>query len=201
MAFLAKYATALLLPFFIIKRSWKELLLWTGVALGGLLLVAGEVSPRGGLHQYVAHWQFNGSLFPLAAAVLSNGIAAKAMAAALLAAFSVWTGARETDPARALYVTIVAALLLAPTLHPWYLLWAIPFLSAFRGAGVWVWNATIVLSYSVLRRHAATGIWDLHPTVQLLEYVPVYGAFVWSALRRRAGCGLFGGPGGACPLL
>jgi len=71
-----------------------------------------------------------------------------------------------------------ALLLLAPTVHPWYVLWILPFAAAQRS---WPWllfAALVPLAY--IARNGDVG-W----TVRAIEYGPVLALLALDAARAR----------------
>jgi hypothetical protein len=91
---------------------------------------------------------------------------------------------------------IVLASLLAPTLHPWYLLWLLPLLS-FAPSPPWIlWTGTVVLSYLDLAggRDAMLG----PSLVAWVEYTPVLALLLWFWLRREGGILPQAAGGGRC---
>jgi hypothetical protein len=100
-------------------------------------------------------------------------------ACALLAlAAALWVARRVADPLRAIYLTIGAALLLSPTMHPWYLLWIIPWLAFFPSRAWLLLTGLAPLTYLNL---GAAGDVPPHPWVPLAVYLP----FAVLALRDR----------------
>ena len=80
------------------------------------------------------------------------------------------------------FIIILAAFfLLAPTLQPWYLIWLLPLLCLspmienFKIAGsmivpLWLFSATIFLSYGVLQTYILSGVWREPGWVKWVEY-------------------------------
>ncbi|MEM9070424.1 MAG: glycosyltransferase family 87 protein [Myxococcota bacterium] len=79
------------------------------------------------------------------AAVTTRGLVA--FAVGLLAFF---LGVFRAEPLRAARVVLYAVLLLAPTIHPWYLLWLLPLELAAGGMGAIVWSVAIFAAYAPL---------------------------------------------------
>ena len=72
-----------------------------------------------------------------------------------------------------------AHLLLSPTVHPWYLLWVLPFL-ALRANLAWMaFSWLVLLAYHVLGDYRATGVWQESGWIRLVEYSPVYLLLLW----------------------
>jgi hypothetical protein len=72
------------------------------------------------------------------------------------------------------FVLTAFFLLLTPTLHPWYLLWIIPFLVFIPN---WSWLSftfLIQLSYYVLKEYSISGIWEESLVILFLQYIPFF---------------------------
>jgi hypothetical protein len=183
-SFLTKYLSALLIPKMILAGSGAMLGVWASAALAGLVLVRPPIILAKGPAHYAANWQFNGSIYPVLQTLANgNGYVAKVLAA-LTGFAAMWVIARRPlSVAATAASSIGAALLLAPTVHPWYLLWLIPFLCLCPHPALLIWNGTIVLSYTVLRRYRVSQAWDLSPIIQIGEYAPVYLALAAQWIR------------------
>ena len=78
------------------------------------------------------------------------------------------------------YLVLAGVLLLSPILHPWYLLWVLPFAVAFLSPGWLLLSLLVPLSYI----GSESGVpWS----VRCIEFLPSIALMVWSALgdRRR----------------
>jgi len=107
---------------------------------------------------------------------------ARALTLLLLAAVVSIVAVRERSPSRAFLLVIVALLLLSPTVHPWYLLWAAPLLPLHPSRGLLVWTALAPLAYLGSPLAAGGSAWA--PLLPWLEYLPVLAGF---ALDLRGG--------------
>jgi hypothetical protein len=99
---------------------------------------------------------------------------ARAVLALALAAGLVTIALRIPDPVRATGASIGLLLLVSPVLHPWYLLWALPFAALSRSAPFLYLSAAAPLAYGLLYRTPFLS----SPVVLLLEYVPFSGLLV-----------------------
>ena len=100
-------------------------------------------------------------------------------------AFLLWQARREADPIRYLGKGFAFAALLAPALHPWYVVWLIPCLCFWRPpALVWLTGA-VVLAYTVWPGYLAGGPWAMPLWARLVEYVPVLFLGMWQIGRQR----------------
>ncbi len=110
---------------------------------------------------------------------------AKGIAVVLFALFALRIlGRRWEDPAREILALTGGALLLSPTLHPWYLLWVAPLLVlAPRVSWAWLTWAAMVFGYPMMAMKLA----GAEPPGWLLwaEYAPFYAMLAVESARRR----------------
>jgi hypothetical protein len=94
-----------------------------------------------------------------------------------LVAVLVWIALQSMSVEREVILGLGAILLLSPTLHPWYLLWILPFLTLWTSPA-WIWlSLTIPLSYLALdRADGSVPVWVL-----IVEYAPMVllGLLAW----------------------
>jgi hypothetical protein len=76
--------------------------------------------------------------------------------------------ARVPDPETAVFASLGAFLLVSPTLHPWYLLWVLPFAAKRREPAFFYLSCAAPLSYGLL--YPLPGFTPIR--IRLLEYVP-----------------------------
>jgi len=150
-----------------------------------------------GLGEYAVRWSFNGGLFPLLAAGLGEA-GARGVALAVPAGTAVLAGVRGWRLERTLLRTVGVALLLSPTVHPWYLLWLLPFAAILRRRAWILWTATVFLAYAGLDVFRATGEWPHPPALAAAVHAPVIVLLALDALGvLPAGAGSeVGDPGG-----
>lgn len=177
LSFLTKLFAVCLLPLcWLRERGARSLLLFAGLSLIAFLpfFDAGAALLRGGV-EYSTRWRYNASAFDLLV-WMTGGIALSKMligiafgAAALLVAHR-----RKGEPFYAGFFLAGLFVILSPTVHPWYVLWVLPFL-CFHPRASWLYlSGAVVLSYWVLHGYALTGEWAESTWVRLVEYVPFY---------------------------
>ncbi len=117
--------------------------------------------------------------------------AAKALSLGLLGLVVLQRFVRARDLAGVLGPVTIALLLVSPVVHPWYLLWILPFavrLSAGptprRAWFFWIWTATVWVAYLPRLNLLATGVWTPLGALAQAEYLPVWIAL---AFTLRAG--------------
>jgi hypothetical protein len=95
---------------------------------------------------------------------------ARAAVAILALAWAVWQSFRpRLDPVHEARLVLGGAILLAPTLHPWYVLWVLP-LAAVQASGGWLlFGALVPLQY-------LSGVSDVPWSIRLMILLP---ALVW----------------------
>jgi hypothetical protein len=135
-----------------------------------------------GFETYVTHWSFGGSLFPLFALVF--GDFARPIAILVGALVVVRAMRIHWAPERIALWAGGAFVLLSPTVHPWYVLWAwVPALLC--GVRAWTVLATLIpLSYAALATYdpgSSTWTEPWWPTVVIA--VPFLTVFIYESLR------------------
>ncbi len=179
-----KFAPAAALPALVRRHGWRAL---AAAALVPAALLVPYLDAGGallsGLGEYASRWEFNAGLF-LALRSAVGADAARLVGGLVPAAIAVaaaWRG-REVGPT--LFWCLGAALLLSPTLHPWYLLWILPF-AALRGSPSWIlWTGTIFLAYAGLDAYRATGHWPEPPLLRGLVHLPFLALLAAAGLQR-----------------
>jgi len=113
-----------------------------------------------GLYVYLGQWEFNGLIHGLltragVGANIARSICYGALAL-VIASTRASNRAREVASARIIFAWI----LLSPTLHNWYLAWAVPFLAWSPSPSILL--ATLIggLSYGVLIERSTIGTWE-----------------------------------------
>ncbi len=173
-------------------------LLWLRVkprhAAAGVAVLAGLYLPfwgRGGsalgsVPEVVRRFRFNGPVFE-AAASASTPVLAAGLAIGAGLAVAAWARARlpSTSPAAWAW-PLATALLCAPLVYPWYLVWLAPFLVGRSTLPLLVWTVSIQVAYLVWDRPAGAP-WAVAPWALLVEYgaLAIAAAWAWWGIRRE----------------
>ena len=104
--------------------------------------------------------------------------AALALAAAVALAAIAW---RVRDTEKAVFASLATVLIVSPTLHPWYLLWILPFAARAKHAAFLYLSFAVVLSYGLLRPIPGLS----RAAIYVLEYVPFAALFCIPLVRMR----------------
>ncbi len=170
-------------PLLLRERRWWHWPLFVGcVYLGYLPFRDAGLAMLQPWLDYAGRWRFNDGVFFALHAITDSLAAAKAVAAGLGLALFVWLWRQREDPIRAGYWLLLAFILLMPTVHPWYLLWALPFAAVAIDVG-WVALCTLApIAYWVLVVNTGdSNLWVEPWWPRLVEYLPALTIWVWQA--------------------
>lgn len=185
---------AKLLPFALLPATLRgdstRRQLIAGLAATSILIVGAqplwEAGPQAftSFGTYTQHWRFNALTLPLVEPLV--GGLTRPLLVALGAVIAAGAALKLRDPAELLLVVATAFLMLTPTVHPWYGIWA---LLPSLALGRWGWSlaATALMgSYAVLATlDPATGRWDEGPWLAAVTWTPALLALGAEAITRR----------------
>ena len=186
---LVKYLALASLPWLVRRRYLAVAIVLAAVVVVGYIPFWNAGAKLfASLRLYTATWYFNGPPF----FVLSSFLGSQDLARRLLlgggATFVLVAAMRERDLARFLYLVVGCALVVSPTVYPWYLLWIAPFFALYRNRAWIAFSALVMLSYAVWTYYGDTGAWVLPNWLLVLEYAPFYLLLLLSLprVKRRA---------------
>jgi hypothetical protein len=182
-----KFVPVVLVPLF-----WRRIRLRdAAIAVGfGLLLalpfMGGTLTaPIGALPTFLAKWRFNGPAYALIESLVNTRLLVALPVVAGLAV-AVWFRRRADElTASAWAWPMGVALLLSPTVYPWYLLWLCPFLVVRATLPLLLWTQTSLFTYYVWRVSASGGGWRLPWWLLAMEFGTVAAAGAWMVAKRR----------------
>ncbi|MEM7392061.1 MAG: hypothetical protein AAF492_06895, partial [Verrucomicrobiota bacterium] len=70
-------------------------------------------------------------------------------------------------------------------LHPWYLLWLLPFAALARNLGAMVLTVTVLFAYEVQIDWKADQRWEEVPLVRVFQLAPAVAFWLWAAIAAR----------------
>ncbi len=190
LSILSKSFTAPLWPVFL-RRHHR----WTFLACPLLILALSLPYYLGGdmfegLRTYGENWHFNDSLFALLKSSFLFGTKEKAWwpAGLLFLGGYIYILWREKDDIFACASIFGLSLMLAPTVHPWYVTWVVPFLALRPRASWMLLTALVILAYHVRIGWELRGEWVESTGIKWLEYGPFYAVWIaeWFVLRRKS---------------
>jgi hypothetical protein len=175
------------LPIVLLPLLWRRLSRWHLVAGSAVLLALylpfwrGRGLPLGSVPDVVERFRFNAPIFT-AVASLAGPVAAAGVAVAAGLAVAVWVRRFSLASAQAWAWPMAAALLCAPLVYPWYLLWLAPFLVTTETMPLSIWTLSILGTYVVWQH--GVGHWAVPAWMLLVEYGALFGA-IWLWRRSR----------------
>ena len=116
------------------------------------------------------------------------GLLARALVLASLVGLVFWLLRAQVAPLTAARWVLLMALLFAPQMHPWYLLWLLPLECAAGGLAGLVWAASAFTAYAPSDRWLVERIWSEPSGARVAVHGLVWlvlSAEVWAAFRSR----------------
>jgi len=132
-----------------------------------------------GLRTYADIWEFNAGLYWVMKVLPGPAELGRWLGAATVAGVALFAGYRRVGLGTALYWTVGAGLLVSPTIHPWYVLWVLPFASLYRARAWILLTGTVFLAYGGRDAYLATGVWPEPVWLRLLIHGPVLALLAW----------------------
>jgi hypothetical protein len=185
----AKYWAAPLLP--LLARGRTRQVAGAAAATAALLYapyLVGSASPMGSAGTFAREWESNAGVFLLLQQLTGSRAAALTCAAGLLAGVLLMLWRHCARPEDSAFAFVFATLLVAPVVHPWYLLWLaalLPVAAAPAGvlaAAAW-WTLAAPAAYAVLPAYAATGVWQVPLAASAVQLAPVFGLLALAGCR------------------
>lgn len=167
--------TTKLLPIVLVPLLWKRISVRDAFVGAGLLVLlylpyATGVDVLFGIQNVVQHIRFNGPVFRFFMTIGSPDVAARiALGAGLLTAVWFRWKAAVDEPAAWAW-PMAAAIVCAPVIYPWYLVYLSPFLLTWATLPLIVWSASILIVYRVWEIAGSGGAWVVPVPLLVIEY-------------------------------
>ena len=169
---------------------WRRVGAWdvaAGVALALVttVIVTGGALPFGSLGTFIDQFRFNGPVFAgLVAVAPPRVVAAGAVLAGLGVASYVRTRMAPADPAGWAW-PLAAALVIAPVIYPWYLVWLVPFLTHVATLPLLVWTVSVTAVYGAWQLPTVGGLIPTSPWLLAIEFAPPVLVAIYLVTRRH----------------
>ena len=134
-----------------------------------------------GLLTYAEHWRFNAGLYRVLEWALASSALAKTMAAVVVTLVVINSVRNRWTIERTVFWVTGTALVLSPTVHPWYLLWMVPLLAIRPNRGWTYLTGSVFLAYYGLGSFRASGMWPEPWWLGLMVYGPFFVLLVADA--------------------
>jgi alpha-1,6-mannosyltransferase len=192
LAIATKLLPIVLAPLFAGRLRLRDVMIGAAVLLAvSMPFIYGTELSLGAMPTVVERVRFNGPVFR-AVAWLTAPQAAAAIAVLLGLAGAIWARRRtsESDPAAWAW-PMALALLCAPVVYPWYLLYLTPFLFTAATLPIMVWTFSVLSVYIVWDLAREGSRWVVPWPVMVLEYglfvAATIGLFTWWSWHSRRG--------------
>lgn len=176
------------LPIVLLPLLWRRVSRLHLVAGFAVLLALylpfwdGRRLPIGSVPEVIDRFRFNGPIFS-GVASLAGPSAATGFAVAVGLAVAAWARRRlPLASPQAWAWPMAAALLCAPLVYPWYLVWLAPFLVGPETMPLTIWTVSILCTYVVWQLAGVP--WAVPGWALLVEYGALLGASLWLASLR-----------------
>jgi hypothetical protein len=184
-SFLSKIFPVILFPLLLRGRSKKPYLYLIGLTVLCYLPFTSGGLPFTGLSTYTRTWEANSSLFYLLEWGVNDIQAAKLAGVQLFLILYLCIYSTVPDFERASFMALGSFLIIAPTLHPWYLLWILPFL-VLRPNRAWLYLTMAAPAfYHVLIDFFEKDLWQELLWIKIFVFIPFFVFLVASETRRE----------------
>jgi hypothetical protein len=104
--------------------------------------------------------------------------------ALLLGFFALYVFVKEKEPGAAAIPLFTVLFALSPVLHPWYVVWCVPFLALRPRPALFVLLALVSLSHHTLGRWHREGVWQEEAIWKWVQYAPFYATILATVVGR-----------------
>ncbi len=186
LAVAVKFLPIVLIPLFWRRVPFRALALAVGVfvALYVPFVSEGHI-PTGGIGTFVERFRFNSLVYAVLEQLVSPRILATVALLAGLLAASCFRIRLPVHSPEAWAYPMAAALIFAPVIYPWYLLWLVPFLTVAATIPLMIWTISILSTYVVWDLARSGSAWTVPWLVSFLEFGMMATAAVWLVVKRN----------------
>jgi hypothetical protein len=172
------------LPIVLLPLLWRRVpRRHLAAAFAALLVLYMPFRHGGSMPQVIDRFRFNGPIFATIAS-LAGPAAATLFAIAAGLAVAVWARRRlPVDSPQSWAWPMAAALLCAPMIYPWYLVWLAPFLVTLETLPLTIWTISILATYAAWLRLGAN--WAVPQWALAVEYGALACGAAWLWRRER----------------
>ena len=185
-SFLSKLFPLFLFPLLLRHRNkWPYLVLVAMTILFYVPFYSADSHLFTGLSVYSKTWQANDSIFYALNLLLNNPFTAKMVVAFIFFTVFLYVYIKISDFPKACFAALGSFLILLPTLHPWYVLWIIPFL-VITPNRAWIWlTMSTAAFYHILIDYFEKDVWQEQIWIKCLIYIPFFVLLVLPYIKGK----------------
>ncbi|MCO4781384.1 MAG: glycosyltransferase [Candidatus Cloacimonetes bacterium] len=183
LAFCSKYLCVLLIPLFINKKSSRSILWFFAViAICFIPYLGAKWHIFDSFYRFSFEMQYNAFAFSLVKTILfGNHFLTHLILGTIGLTLSVWLFISRTNPIYPALSIGAMFLILAPTIHFWYLSLFLPFLCFVEAPALVFWTITSGLWYNIYQSSEV-----IHrPLISGIQYIPVFLLLAWDFFRTK----------------
>jgi len=185
-SFLSKLFPLFLFPLLLRRqKKWPYLVLMLLTTLFYLPFYNTETHLFTGLSVYTRTWEANASIFYLLKLLIKDLQATKFLIILIFLSIYLYAYRSISKFETACFVTLGSFLLLTPTLHPWYILWVIPFLVISPNRAWLYLTMASTAYYHVLIDYFEKDLWQEQLWIKYLIYLPFFALLILEYLKKR----------------
>lgn len=161
----------LILKQFGFKRSFVFILLFAVTIIAGYLpFIYEDIYVLTALNKYAAKWEFNASTYYLLKLIFADGTIARIICYAGLLISIFIISFKYKDFSKAVYAVLIAFIVFAATLYPWYLGWIAVLNPMFNFYSV----SSLLFTINFSNFTPLAPEWKEYVVVLLIQYIPFY---------------------------
>ena len=173
-----KLIALILVSLFFMRGGWRRVWVFALAAGAPFLVYHSDLREwLEGVRHFGADLAFNGSVHALAWMALGDRPAAASLCAALLLIWVAAVALTQTDPVRGAFWTLGGLIVLSPTVHYWYLAWALIFMPLMPSLAWMTLSGSMALYFLVMSEVRAGRVWGLPSWAQVTIWT-VFGVLL-----------------------
>ena len=127
-----------------------------------------------GLRTYLKDWVANPGAFLIIQGIVNDPMVSRIVSGIIIIGAMMLTMIRRMDAEATIMLILGAGILFSPTIHPWYVIWLLPFAALRGSASFLTLSGCIFFGYWGLGEYQRSGVWPQPTWVLLAIWLPVW---------------------------
>jgi hypothetical protein len=137
-----------------------------------------------GLQTYVKEWTANPGAFLIIKGILKDPMVSRMVSGIIIVTVMIYTMIRRSDAEDTILLILGAGILFSPTIHPWYVIWLLPFAALRGNPSFLALSGLIFFGYWGLGEYQRSGVWPQPTWVLLTIWLPVWTLLGFQLFRK-----------------